>query len=206
MICNIARSLAGGGNLQEKIVSASTSADISVTPDSGYDGMSKVTIQRVRLQTKSAVPRATVQNIEPDNEYDGLKRVTVQKIPGGLGAMTLTGDDIQSVDTTNKEIKIKTPSGLNVDEITRVTITASSDDFLEAYTDELGLYDLVIGESQMVVSLDGQVYASLYGTTTEASYYGSYMKIYSAGNLISKFNWNRVKLSTARVCVIFTFQ
>lgn len=51
--------------LQQKTVTAGTS-NINVTPDSGYDGLSSVTVQPTPSQSKSASPSTSAQTISPD--------------------------------------------------------------------------------------------------------------------------------------------
>lgn len=68
----------GGGkpNLQTKTVYSSTYTK-SVIPDSGYDGLSKVTVYGYDLTSKSVQPGTTDQTITPGAGYDGLSSVTV---------------------------------------------------------------------------------------------------------------------------------
>lgn len=53
-------------SVQSKTVTAGTS-NTTVTPDSGYIGMSSVTVQPTPSQTKSATPSTSAQTISPDS-------------------------------------------------------------------------------------------------------------------------------------------
>lgn len=66
--------------LQSKTVTPGTSAQ-TVTPDSGYDGLSQVTVGAVQVQEKSVTPGTAVQMVTPDaGKY--LSKVTVGAVAG----------------------------------------------------------------------------------------------------------------------------
>lgn len=66
--------------LQSKSVTPGTSAQ-TVTPDSGYDGLSQVTVGAVQIQEKTVTPSTSAQTVTPDaGKY--LSKVTVGAVAG----------------------------------------------------------------------------------------------------------------------------
>lgn len=68
----------GGGSpeLQTKTVGPSTSQQL-IVPDTGFDGLSQVTVTPALLETKSVTPSTSQQTITPSSGYYGMGQVTV---------------------------------------------------------------------------------------------------------------------------------
>lgn len=68
----------GGGSpeLQAKTANPSTSQQI-ITPDTGFDGLSQVTVTPALLETKSVTPSTSQQVITPGSGYYGMGQVSV---------------------------------------------------------------------------------------------------------------------------------
>lgn len=68
----------GGGSpeLQTKTVAPSTSQQL-IVPDTGFDGLSQVTVTPALLETKSVTPSTSQQIITPGSGYYGMGQVTV---------------------------------------------------------------------------------------------------------------------------------
>lgn len=64
--------------LQEKTVTPTTSTQ-TVTPDSGYDGISKVTVNAIQTETKTVTPTSSSQSVTPSSGKF-LNKVTVDAV------------------------------------------------------------------------------------------------------------------------------
>lgn len=68
--------LQGGGNYQEKKVTPSNEYQV-ITPDDGYDALSKVMVVETPLEEKTVTPTTTDVIVMPEGENVGLSKVTV---------------------------------------------------------------------------------------------------------------------------------
>ena len=66
----------GGANLQSRSVSLTSTSATTFSPQSGYDGMSSITVTP-NLQTKSVTPASYSQSVSPSSGYCGLETVSV---------------------------------------------------------------------------------------------------------------------------------
>lgn len=115
----------GGGSpsLQSKSVSPSTSQQV-VSPDSGYDGLSSVTVAAIQTQTKSCTPSASQQAVTPDSGKF-LTQVTVagdsdliaSNIKKDVQIFGVTGTYEGSGGTTNGSL-IEVTCSSNIDAVT----------------------------------------------------------------------------------------
>ena len=66
----------GGANLQSRSVSLTSTSATTFSPQSGYDGMSSITVTP-NLYTRSVTPSTSTQTITPPSGYCGLESVSV---------------------------------------------------------------------------------------------------------------------------------
>lgn len=92
----------GTVNLQSKTVNSSTSQQ-TVTPDSGYQGLSDVTVEPYVLESKTVTPTTSQQTIQPTSGKDGLSQVVVDAVTSSIDANIQAGNikkDIQILGVT----------------------------------------------------------------------------------------------------------
>ena len=94
-------------NLQSKTITPSVTQQI-VSPDSGYDAFSQVTVNAIELQEKTITPTTSQQVVTSDTGYDGLSEVTVNAMPSGTA-----GTPIATKGTVSNHSISVTPSVTN---------------------------------------------------------------------------------------------
>lgn len=91
--------------LQSKTVSPQSS-QITVNPDSGYEGLEKVTVTAIQTQTKSVNPKTADQVVTPDSgKY--LTQVTVSGAIGGFYSLS----DASNNDSNKLEFSVPVVDG-----------------------------------------------------------------------------------------------
>ena len=128
--------------LQSKTVTPGTTAK-TVTPDSGYDGLSSVVVNAAAKQAKSVTPSTSTQTVSPDSGYYGLSSVTVAGDTNLVAANIKSGVSIFGVDgtytgaatyssitsrfvpgmtyTSSTQVSFELPSDLNLDDVVSYT-------------------------------------------------------------------------------------
>lgn len=126
-------SIPTGGTYQSKTVSPTTSQQ-TVSPDSGYDALSNVTVNAIQTQTKSAIPTTSAQTITPDSgKY--LTSVSV----GAIQTQTKSATPTTSAQTITPDSG-KYLSSVSVSAIQTQTKSASPSTSAQTITPDSGKY------------------------------------------------------------------
>ena len=128
----------GGANLQSRSVSLTSTSATTFSPQSGYDGMSSITVTP-NLQTKSVTPASYSQSVSPSSGYCGLESVSVSgdsnlissNIKSGISIFGVSGNysgktgynvycgtkygNTSDYDPDNQKITFPLPSGCTED-------------------------------------------------------------------------------------------
>ena len=128
----------GGANLQSRSVSLTSTSTTTFSPQSGYDGMSSITVTP-NLYTRSVTPSTSTQTITPPSGYCGLRSVSVSgdsnlissNIKSGISIFGISGSysgksgynvycerkigNASDYDQNNQRITFPLPSGCTED-------------------------------------------------------------------------------------------
>ena len=158
-------------NNQAKTVSPTSSQQI-ITADSGYDGLSSVTVNAVSLQNKTVSTQNTTQTVTADSGYNGLGTVTINPpnlqnktvTPGllnstvtadagynGLGTVTITPNlQVKSATPTKSTQNITPDSGYGG--LSGVTVQPIPNNYIDTTDATATVDDILYGETAYVNS------------------------------------------------------
>ena len=99
--------------LQEKTATPTTSSQ-SLAPDSGYAGLSKVTVAATPLQSKAGTPKEVSQTFTPDSGYVGLSSFQIEAVPTQDETIVSNGTYSQDTGKFFGKITVNVPAYENV--------------------------------------------------------------------------------------------
>lgn len=131
VMSNVINMSGGAADLQSKTVNPSTSQQV-VRPDTGKDGLSQVTVNAMKLQSKTVdakiayspiqAPSDAIETVKPDSGYDGFSQVTINGV--ALQAKTVGASGVSH--TLYPETPYKGFSSVTVDPKLILLYTLSS--------------------------------------------------------------------------------
>ena len=131
VMSNVINMSGGAADLQSKTVNPSTSQQV-VRPDTGKDGLSQVTVNAMKLQSKTVNakiasspiqdPSYAIETVKPDSGYDGFSQVTINGV--ALQAKTVGASGVSH--TLYPETPYKGFSSVTVDPKLILLYTLSS--------------------------------------------------------------------------------
>lgn len=82
------------GNLQDNKAVTPTTTEQTITPDSGYDGLKKVTVDAAPTETLSVTPSGNAQTFNPSPGKVGFSQVSVAGVSAELEPLSVTPGNI----------------------------------------------------------------------------------------------------------------
>ena len=156
-------------NLQTKTVTP-TATSQSVTPDSGYTGLSKVTVNAVPTQTKTATPTTTDQSITPDSGkflsevlVTGDSNLLPENIAEGVSLFGVTGSHVGNLVKISGAVSKASNTSTGI-VISNANITSTSK-IVCGYLEN----NLADGYEITNLYLDGSSVAKAWGSTLEVT-------------------------------------
>lgn len=136
----LADKMCEGSNLQEKTVNPKTTAQ-TITPDSGYDGFSKVNVNAIQTEEKAVTPTTEAHEITPTNGKYISKvvvsavtsaidsNIVAENIKKGITILDVTG----TLETGGDQPKLYAPSITISDNVLYITNASENGAFVERY-------------------------------------------------------------------------
>lgn len=169
--------------METKTVSPSATQK-EVTPSSGFNGLSKVTVNAAPLQAKTVTPGANTQTVKPDSGQYGLSQVEVQGDANFVAGNIKEGVKIFGVTGTNKGatetvVYLEPGNTYTVNMAEALSNSLYAIFFSDDNEDEYEFYIREEGKAQQTITTGG-LSGALYKTSATsiggilASFFGDY--------------------------------